>query len=247
MKELSIEEKAKRFDEVLAMAKECITYIPDDAVNKYMLNMFPELKESEDKDEKIRKALIDFFNKGAENEAQTNGVCDKDIITWLEKQGKQKEYTFKSIPRLLDIIEPSDKAKAYCQKLIDSLEQEGYSTDAKIVRDCLKQMNDEKVTMATMDEQKPAWGEEDERMFHTIIADLNGFKHGNISTLAPHFDNCIAWLKSLKDRYIWKPSEEQIEAVATARAFVTDDFDDHPTLSEILIELEKQLKKLRKE
>lgn len=48
MKELSIKEKAERYDEVVAMAKECITYIPDETVNKYMLNMFPELKESED-------------------------------------------------------------------------------------------------------------------------------------------------------------------------------------------------------
>jgi len=65
------------------------------------------------------------------------------------EQGKQKsankEYTFKVIPRLLGMIQPTDRAKSYCQKLIDSLEQEGYSTDAKIVRDCLKQMNGEKL------------------------------------------------------------------------------------------------------
>lgn len=41
-------------------------------------------KESED--EMIKKALIDFFNRGAENGEQTNGVCDKDILAWLEKQ-----------------------------------------------------------------------------------------------------------------------------------------------------------------
>ena len=45
--------------------------------------IFPELAES--KDEKIKKALIDFFSRGAENE-QTNGVFDKDILAWVEKQ-----------------------------------------------------------------------------------------------------------------------------------------------------------------
>lgn len=50
------------------------------------------------------------------------------------------------------------------------------------------------------------------------------------------------WLKSLKPR--WKPSEEQIKAIRLARSFVVDDFDEHPTLSEILMELEEQLKKL---
>lgn len=82
----------------------------------------------------------------------------KYIIEVLEKQGKQKpkdKYTFNSIPRLLDMIEPTSRAKMYCQKLIDTLVIEGYTTDAKIVSDCLKKMNGEKVSMATMDEQKP--------------------------------------------------------------------------------------------
>ena len=63
------------------------------------------------------------------------------------------------------------------------------------------------------------------------------------------------WLKFLKDRVgceancttTWKPSDEQIKAVKLARSFVVDDFYEHPALSEILIELEEQLKKLREE
>lgn len=84
------EEKAKRYDEVIAMAKECITYVPDDAVNKYMLSMFPELKESED--ERIRKALIEFFRLGAKNNETTCDVSDKEILAWLEKQGEHKKF-----------------------------------------------------------------------------------------------------------------------------------------------------------
>lgn len=86
--------------------------------------------------------------------------CDEDFINEYfnivteEKQGTQKEYTFKSIPRLLDMIEPTSSAKVYCQKLIDTLVKEGYTIDAKIVEDCLKQMNGEAVPMATMDEQQ---------------------------------------------------------------------------------------------
>ena len=76
--------KAKRYDEALAMAKECITYISDEAVNKYMLNMFPELNESED--EKMRKSIIYALRNG--------GFYDSDktdeAIAWLEKQGEQK-------------------------------------------------------------------------------------------------------------------------------------------------------------
>ena len=51
------------------------------------------------------------------------------------------------------MIEPTGRAKAYIAKLADALEVEGYSTDAKIVRESLKIMNGEKVPMATMDEE----------------------------------------------------------------------------------------------
>ena len=79
MKELSVEQKARRYDEVVAMAKECITYIPDEEVNKYMLDMFPELKESEG--ERTRKELINFVKSHLAGSPQ----CEK-YIAWIEKQ-----------------------------------------------------------------------------------------------------------------------------------------------------------------
>jgi len=76
---------------------------------------FPELKGSEEnRDEKIREMLIEFFGKGAENNGYTNGISDKDIITWLEKQGEQKPVndTDENIVEavkdtsILDMVEP---------------------------------------------------------------------------------------------------------------------------------------------
>ena len=88
MKELSIEGKAKAYDEALERARN----LHKDAIDmgeslraKQCEIIFPELKESDD--EKIRKTLIHFFSNGAKNGAQTNGIYDKDIIAWLEKQG----------------------------------------------------------------------------------------------------------------------------------------------------------------
>ena len=95
---------------------------------------------------------VSAFRRGVEN------TLEELNLKKLEKQGVQKsvdkEYTFKSIPRLLDMIEPTDRVKSYCKKLIDSLQTEGYSVDAKIVGECLKQMNGEKVAMAIMDTEK---------------------------------------------------------------------------------------------
>ena len=232
----TIKEKAKDYDETLERAlygKYCI--------NNVLEYLFPELAESKEEDERIRKTIIGFL-KNIEEENESYLIFDnttttdmiawlekqesepnwchhkvdlsncseeyrkayydgwnncnmqhsqcksegndvvkclingmkfyyedneeatwgtekfsmkvKDILSWLEKQGQVKEYTFKSIPRLLDMIEPNDRAKAYCQKLIDTLAKEGYNTDVKIVEEVLKGWNGEDVPMAVMDEQQ---------------------------------------------------------------------------------------------
>ena len=56
----------------------------------------------------------------------------------------------------------------------------------------------------------------------------------------------IEFIRCTEIKPQWKPSDEQIKAIRLARSFVADDFEEHPTLSEILMDLEKQLKKLKK-
>ena len=51
----------------------------------------------------------------------------------------------------------------------------------------------------------------------------------------------------IQQKPTWKPTEKQINAIRLARSFVTDDFGDNPTLSEVLKELEEQLKKIMEE
>ena len=177
-------------------------------------------------------------------------VATHEEIASIQKP-TNKEYTFKAIPRLLEMIEPNDRAKTYCQKLIDDLTQEGYATDAKIVGECLKQMNGKKVAMATMDEQKATkWSEEDERIRTCLIKDqekgledVKKDKYGHseiISDLKEMYRERISWLKSLRP-HNWKPSNEQIK--------VLDEVIRNPHLSTAeyngLIEFMEQLKKLK--
>ena len=82
------EEKAKAYDEAIKRAKNCLDEKRDTCLVRPDV-IFPELQESED--EKIRKMLIKFFCKGAENDSSTNGISDKDIVAWLEKQGEQPQ------------------------------------------------------------------------------------------------------------------------------------------------------------
>ena len=84
-------EKAKAYDE--ALEKASAAHKDEDRHLKATLErIFPELKESED--EKIKKAIIEFFESEDDN-ATYSLVRKKDIIAWLEKQGK-KEYALKS-------------------------------------------------------------------------------------------------------------------------------------------------------
>ena len=85
----------------------------------------------------------------------TIGGLRNDILGYidsLQEEPAKDRFAFKAIPRLLDIIEPTD-TKSYVAKLADAFDSEGYYTDAKIVRESLKIMNGEKVPMATMDDE----------------------------------------------------------------------------------------------
>ena len=221
-----------KIEEILPELKES----RDEKIRKKLLSSFKGIMADADEDELWNglpyNDIIAWLEKQGQHDKFINNIQIGDQVTRnqdgmlvnlsqlkrvakpSEKQGKQKsankEYTFKVIPRLLGMIQPTDRAKSYCQKLIDSLEQEGYSTDAKIVRDCLKQMNGEKVAMATMDEQKSAWSEEDEKMINACTEFIG-------STICPNYgeedgvttDSCRKWLKSLKDRV--QPQQEWSE------------------------------------
>lgn len=94
MKELSIEEKAKAYDEALKVLHKYdganIMFTQD-----LKEEMFPELKKSknENTDEKIRKALIKLVT----NHASMDLFIEYDIhsyeaLDWLEKQGNKDKF-----------------------------------------------------------------------------------------------------------------------------------------------------------
>jgi len=86
MKELSIKEKAKAYEEALERAKKWYNAPNIDKMptygNRIIEEIFPELIE-ENEDEKIRKELIKFVKVNIPNEER--------YIAWLEKQGNPTE------------------------------------------------------------------------------------------------------------------------------------------------------------
>lgn len=89
MKELTIEQKAERYDVAIKIAKSKIKNDKDHVLYEDdIIELFPELKESED--ERIMGNIIAtihlYYGEPLEDEA-------KEMIAWLEKQGEQKIKT----------------------------------------------------------------------------------------------------------------------------------------------------------
>ena len=122
MEKLSIEEKAKAYDE--AKARMSRAFNSNRCTIGFMNEIFPELAESED--ERIIKALIKYFTLSDDNaDYQCCGVHCKDILAWLEKQGSQI---------LANNVEPKFKVgdfivNDYCMGKVIELTNDAYLLD----------------------------------------------------------------------------------------------------------------------
>lgn len=120
----------------------------DELYKNMLLNLFPELKESED--EKIRKEIIKLvtFYYGS-SLALKHTVSKDDMISWLEKQ--------KITASNENIEKMRNAAIQACQYMVDNFEN---ST---------KQYEDAIVWLEKQGEKKSAWSEEDEKQLNDII------------------------------------------------------------------------------
>ena len=115
MEELSIEQKAKRYDDIIRKAKitlECCTF--DSTITEHIVyDIFPELKKL--KDNIIRNAIIDFF-ESQDNNTTYSFIPKKDILTWLEKQ--DENTLVEEIKRRKEILlEKKENAVSYTENI----------------------------------------------------------------------------------------------------------------------------------
>ena len=109
MKELSIKEKAKRYDKALEKARQLCAYPTSKPFISDLQDLFPELKESED--EKIKKWIRkELESKYVVDNIVNNVMADK-ALAWIEKQGEQKPTTPKF--RVGDFIKLKDSDETY--------------------------------------------------------------------------------------------------------------------------------------
>ena len=112
MKELSIEEKAKRYDEIIKLVNSKWVHKNQSYVTD-ISEIFPELKESED--ENIRKDLIDWVESYVNNTWRDHNKTD--IIAWLKKRNEKKETNNQILNILWHNVneEPEVKREIFCE------------------------------------------------------------------------------------------------------------------------------------
>ena len=111
MKELSIEQKAKRYDEAIERAKSKIKNNKDHVLYEDdVIDIFPELYEPDD--DRTRKELIKLLRNLFNNYSYfIKDPFYTECINWLEKQGEQS-------PNILwhDVSEePDEKREIFCE------------------------------------------------------------------------------------------------------------------------------------
>jgi hypothetical protein len=147
-------------------------------------------------DEEILQWVVSDVKRLENDCKKANAISDKEL-TWLKSlKGRvgceancttTKEWSVEDMSKIQRICKYLDEAKKYYADI----------TEVRECMDWLKSLKERE-----QPHPKQEWSKEDDRMLNVIIADLIGFSHSNTSTLESHFNGCIDWLKSIKDRYI---------------------------------------------
>lgn len=174
-------------------------------------NDFPELSESED--ERIRKEIIRIVDIWTNSSPVVNGIPRETLLAYLEKQKEQKSRIDAcGFP----LREEGESACSYLERcLAPDMRHIWYEACSEIKE---KQK-----------EQKPVeWSDEDKKWFNVVSQ--CGLTEGTID-----------WIRSLINRYYWKPSEEQMEAL---EFIITDQSCPTGLITQRIISLIDDLKKL---
>lgn len=203
--------------------------------------LIPEIKGSED--EKIRKELVRAFTTTAdkrEHEIYGNGITYGQVLAWLEKQGEQKPA---------DKVEPKfkvgDKIRRKTPSFCDKDMQVARIDNDYYVCNHIGKFSSEVVPFLEQSsykliDQNPAWSEEDEYVFSKVLDwMLIVNPTSSIFEKLPK-EQFIERFKSLKERYTWKPSDEQMQ-------FLWKYAEQNNYDGAVLTSLFHDLKKLREE
>lgn len=79
----------KKYNELISKIEKAYLYADTDNTKVVLEEIYPELKQ--DKDKKIREALISVLKSDFEKDNTIYDITVEEIIDWLEQQGQQEE------------------------------------------------------------------------------------------------------------------------------------------------------------
>ena len=182
----------------------------------------------------------EWFIKGAEWSDKNPSYISS------EKQGEQKSFDYENANIPQKDSTWSEKDKHLMQKVIDFMNHpdliKSTPTLAKDTINWLKSLKDR-----VQPQSKQEWSEEDESNFQMLIDVIKENKHHATDYEHMTYYKLLSWFKSLKERYVWKPSDEHIDALehfvrSIGESGFATPYDDNTRLLHSLL---KQLKKLK--
>lgn len=189
---------------------------------------YPELKESED--EIVMAEIIAFIEQSIHRGGGTPIPQEQENrwLAWLEKQSEQKPASKLQVSEKL-----YEHIRNTCACISDALS----SKTLVDVNDYLEQADADAQSafdMIEQGEQKPAWSEEDESNFNSAIYYIRREPYRECDV-----EPIVDWLKTLKEKYTWKPSEEQMTALRKMKAAIAGEGEIYKPLNLLYQELEK--------
>ena len=215
----TIEEKAKRYDEAIKVAKSKINNDKDHVLYENdITDIFPELAESED--ERIRKNLIELLLDTPSQDIISHHLGLNEVLAWLEKQGKNgANGNDRKIP--FDAWSEEDEKQA---RQIERIVHDDGCTQKlqKQIADWLKSLKDR-----IQPQPKQEWSEDDEVALKDVCDWLDRLSMTFVGNESIVCQEEIKWLKSLKDRIQPKVELTQLDKniLEAAIAFVAQ--NDH--------------------
>lgn len=185
-------------------------------------NVIEEIRKypiEESEDEKVRRELLLDIPKVFPHDKAFR------YIAYLEKQGEKKP--------ILDVEIPFGAKDSELEEVTYDIPK-GYHAE----------IEDNKVVIKKGEQKSAEWSKEDEFHFKSIESTIEYCKNEVAENDEARYNEDLNWLKSLKDRYAWKPSDEKMEYLAKAITTLGDEGDCETAL--ILNNLRFELKKLRK-
>ncbi len=214
--ELSIEEKAKRYDEALEKGKQ-IQNTPYtahwDIMKGVVEHLIPELKESED--ERIRKDIIKMISNTCKGEWFI-GSSKEECLSWFEKQG-DKDKLIKELGEY-KVKYTQEVLKEHIDSMNNKEDERIWKALVELISTYLRGNENGKIhgvyakdILAWLEkkgEQKPTeWSKEDKQHIDSLMKRLDGLCRNEFELTRFAISEDKDWICSLKDRVLPQPKQ----------------------------------------